>query len=221
MNLEGFLQHIASFTATLDPRMAILLFLLCAIGEVGASVPYVLESIWLLCGFHLGSGVLSPWHLALLWLAAQAGRQAGAVGLYHIARFGMPALTSFYHKIHLDRIFNKLMSRSGAVSRINLASPFAVAFGRFVGLRIPVVLVMAAKKRPAMLALGVLLSSLAFDALYICLGVIFGSTVHIKPAYMLLLSLAILSVIYLLTFLTRVVIRRRRQAFRPMTDTLT
>jgi membrane-associated protein len=158
--------------------------------------------------------------MLVLWLAAQAGRQVGAMALYRIARFGMPSLVSFYHKIHLDRIFNKLMSRSGAVSRINLASPFAVAFGRFFGMRIPMVLVTAAKKRPGMLALGVLFSSIVWDALYISLGAIFGSTVHIKAAYMLLLSLAMLSVIYLFTFLTRTVIRRRRQSSRPMTDTL-
>ena len=218
MSLENFLQHIVSFTSTLDPSMAVLLFVLCAIGEVGVSVPYVLESIWLLAGFHVGSGVLSPLHLAIMWLAAQCGRQVGALALYRIARFGMPSLVRFYHKIHLDRIFNKLLSKSGAAGRINLSSPFSVAYGRFIGLRIPMMLVMAAKKRPGMLALGVLLSSIVWDALYISLGAIFGSTVHIKPAYMLLVSLATLSVIYLVTFLVRLVIRRRRQSGRPVTD---
>jgi membrane-associated protein len=218
MHLGSFLQHIVSFTATLDPRMAVLLFVMCAIGEVGVSVPYVLESIWLLAGFHLGSGVLSPFHIAVLWLAAQAGRQVGAMSLYHIARFGMPSLVGFYHRVHLDRIFNSLMSRSGAVSRVNLASPFSVAFGRFFGMRIPMLLVMAAKKRPGMLSLGVLLSSIIWDALYISLGAIFGSTVHITPAYMLLISLGILSVIYLVTFLIRITFGRRRQPERPVTD---
>jgi membrane-associated protein len=218
MHLESFLQHIVSFTSTLDPRMAVLLLVMCAIGEVGVSVPYVLESIWLLSGFHLGSGVLSPFHMLLLWLAAQAGRQIGAMSLYHIARFGMPSLVGFYHRLHLDRIFNSLMSRSGAVSRVNLASPFSVAFGRFFGMRIPMVLVMAAKKRPGMLSLGVLLSSIIWDALYISLGAIFGSTVHITPAYMLLISLGVLSVIYLVTFLVRIIFGRRRQPERPVTD---
>jgi len=218
MNLENFLQHIVSFTSTLDPRTAILLFVICAIGEVVVAVPYILESIWLLCGFYLGNGVLSPLHLLMLWLAAQAGRQVGAMALYRIARFGMPSLVSFYHKIRLDRIFNKLMSHSGAVSRINLTSPFSVAFGRFFGMRIPMVLVMAAKKRPGMLSLGVLLSSIIWDALYISIGVIFGSTIHVTPAYMLLISLATLSVIYVVIFLVRTIIRRFRSPSRPVTD---
>jgi membrane-associated protein len=211
MNLENFLQNIVSFTATLDPRMAVLLFVLCLIGEVGLSVPYVLESIWLLVGFNIGSGNMSLWHVLGLWAAAQAGRQIGSILLYHIARFGMPALTKFYHKIHLDIIFNKLMSKSGAVSKVNIASPFSVAFGRMFGMRIPMLLVMAAKKRPAMLALGVLIQALIWDALYICIGIIFGSTVHIKPGYMLLISIGGLSVIYLITFLVRMLIKRLRR----------
>jgi membrane protein DedA with SNARE-associated domain len=210
MNLETFLQQIVSFTATLDPRMAILLFLLCAIGEVGLAIPYILESIWLLVGFNIGAGEISPWHVIVLWLSAQAGRQVGTIGLYYIARLGMPALTGFYHKIHLDRIFKMLMARSGAVSRINLASPFSVAFGRMIGMRIPMLLVMAAKKRLGMLSLGVLLSSIIWDVLYIAIGAIFGSTVDIEPGYMLLISVGGLTVIYLITFTIRILVKRKR-----------
>jgi membrane-associated protein len=174
MNLVDILQHIVSFTSTLDPRMAALLFIICAVGEVGVSVPYVLESIWLLAGYNVGSGVLSPLHLAGLWLAAQCGRQIGAIGLYRIARFGMPSLVRFYHKLHLDRFFNRIISKSGAISRLNLSSPFSVAYGRMFGMRIPMVMVLAVKKRPGMLALGVLLSSIIWDTAYISLGAILG-----------------------------------------------
>jgi hypothetical protein len=215
MNLEDFLQHIVSFTSTLDPRMALLLFLLCAIGEIGLAIPYILESIWLLVGFNIGAGQISPWHVIILWLSAQAGRQAGNMGLYSIARLGMPALTGFYHKIHLDRLFNMLMARSGAVSRVNLESPFSVAFGRMVGLRIPMLLLMAAKKRPGMLALGVLLSSIIWDVLYMAIGAIFGSTVDIKPGYMLLISIGGLTAIYLITFTIRILVKRRRHPAHP------
>jgi membrane protein DedA with SNARE-associated domain len=218
MNLENFLQHIVSFTSTLDPRMAILLFVLCAIGEVGLAIPYILESIWLLVGFNIGAGEMSPWHVIILWVAAQAGRQTGTIGLYYIARLGMPALTGFYHKIHLDRIFNMLMARSGAVSRINLTSPFSVAFGRMVGMRIPMLLVMAAKKRLGMLSLGVLLSSIIWDALYMAIGAIFGSTVDIEPGYMLLISVGGLTVIYLITFTVRILVKRKRKPAQPSPD---
>ena len=216
--LEGFLQNIVDFTATLDPRMAVLLFVICAIGEVGLSVPLLLEFLWVNIGINLGKGVLSPFHMVLLWAAAQCGRQVGAIALYRIARFGMPALTRFYHKIHLDRIFNKLMSKSTAINRINLSSPFSVAFARLVGMRIPMVLVLAVKKRPGMLALGVLLSSMIFDGLYITVGAIFGKTIEIKPMYTVLITVGILIVIYLVTFLIRFFIKRRRQSNQPVGD---
>jgi membrane protein DedA with SNARE-associated domain len=218
MNLEDFLQHIVSFTATLDPRMAILLFLLCAIGEVGLAIPYILESIWLLVGFNIGAGEISPWHVVILWLSAQAGRQVGNMGLYYIARLGMPALTGFYHKIHLDRVFKTLMARAGAVNRVNLESPFSVAFGRMIGMRIPMLLVMAAKKRPGMLALGVLLSSIIWDVLYMAIGAIFGSTMEISPGYMLLISLGGLTAIYLITFTIRYLVKRKRKPLPLSTD---
>jgi membrane protein DedA with SNARE-associated domain len=218
MNLESWLQQIVSFTATLDPRMVILLFLLCAIGEVGLAIPYILESIWLLVGFNIGAGEISLWHAVILWLSAQAGRQAGNMGLYYIARLGMPALIGFYHKIHLDRIFKMMTARAGAVNRINLESPFSVAFGRMVGLRIPMLLVMAAKKRPGMLALGVLLSSIIWDALYMAIGAIFGSTVDIEPGYMLLISIGGLTLIYLVTFTIRILVKRKRRPKPPAPD---
>jgi membrane protein DedA with SNARE-associated domain len=218
MNLENFLQSIVSFTATLDPRMAILLFLLCSIGEVGLAIPYILESIWLLVGFNIGAGEISPWHVLILWLAAQAGRQVGTMGLYYIARLGMPTLNGFYHKIHLDRIFKMLMARSGAVSRINLESPFSVAFGRMIGMRIPMLLVMAAKKRLGMLSLGVLISSIIWDALYMAIGAIFGSTVDIEPGYMLVISVGGLTVIYLITFTIRILVKRKHRPVQPPQD---
>ena len=60
MNLAYALQQIVAFTATLDPRMAALLFIICAIGEFGISIPYVLESVWLLVGYQLGASMVSP-----------------------------------------------------------------------------------------------------------------------------------------------------------------
>lgn len=217
MNFEHILQNIVSFTSTMDPRMAALLFVICAVGEVGVSVPYVLESIWLLAGYNAGNGILSPLQLTGLWLAAQCGRQVGAMGLYLIARFGMPSLVKFYHKLRLDGFFNRIISKSGAISHINLSSPFSVAYGRMIGMRIPMLMVMAVKKRPGMLSVGVLLSSVIWDAAYISLGVILGSTVTIKPIYMLLFSVAGLTVVYLVTIVVRILIRRRQQLNHSVT----
>jgi len=216
VNLADLLQQIVALAATLDPRMAALLFVICAIGEFGISIPYVLESIWLLAGYQLGADVLSPIHLLGLWVAAQCGRQVGAMALYRVGRFGSPSLVRLYHRLHLARFFSKVTAKSGAFNHINLAHPFSVAYGRLFGMRIPVALALAVKRKPGMLSLGVLLSSIAWDAAYISLGVIFGSTVAIKPVYMLLFSLAVLTIVYLVTFMVRRLIRHLKPADSPV-----
>jgi membrane-associated protein len=218
MNITGILQHVVAITATLDPRMALFLFVICAIGEFHISIPYVLESIWLLAGYQLGSGVLSPLHLVGLWLAAQLGRQVGAILLYRVGRFGTPSLVRLYEKLHLARLFAKITPKSGTSKNINIFSPFSVAYGRLFGMRIPVTLALAVKRKPRLLVLGVLLSSLAWDTVYISLGLIFGSTLAFKPVYMFLASLAGLTIIYVVTYTVRRLLNRFRAAREPISD---
>ena len=222
MDFEGFLKGIVDFTAALDPRMALLLFVICTLGEIGIAIPFLLEFLWVNVGINLGVGKMPPLQLLGLWVSAQVGRQLGTAILYRIARFGMPALTRFYHKIRLDRFFNKIISKSGAIGRINITSPFSIAFGRLIGMRFPMLLVLAAKKRPGMLALGVLISSIIFDGLYICVGAIFGMTIEdikkFNPIYTVLVTLGVLAIIYLLTFTIRFLLKRRQQASQPVND---
>jgi hypothetical protein len=216
--MDSFFHRLMDFTATPDAWTLFLLLLWCALGEAATTIPYVLESFWLFAGFNAGAGTLEWWYLILLWLAAQIGRQVGSFTLYRIARLGVPVLDKFFHKIHLDKFFRKITSGTGAVKRMNLASPFTVASGRMIGLRIPMMLVMAAKKRPWGLALGVVLSSIIFDSLYIAIGWIFGSTAKIEPQYLLLISFSVMAVIYLITFIIKKLIKRFRRIPLDITD---
>ena len=61
MDLEAFLQGIVDFTATLDPRMALLLFVICCLGEIGISILFLLEFLWVNVRINLGPGKLPPW----------------------------------------------------------------------------------------------------------------------------------------------------------------
>jgi membrane-associated protein len=215
--MENVIQQIIALTSTLDLRLAAVLIPVCAIGEFGIiSIPYLLESVWLMAGYHLGTGALSPLHLFGLWLAAQLGRQAGAMALYRLGRFGATPLTRFYQKLHLERFSSRLTSRSASLSRIDLSSPFSIAYGRLFGMRIPMTLILAVKGKPLMLSLGVLLSSIVWDAVYISVGVIFGSATGIKPAYMFLISLGGLTVIYLMTAIIPLLARRRQAGNLPV-----
>jgi membrane-associated protein len=212
MNLENILQQVLSFTGTFNPNLVIALFLICSIGEFGASIPYLLETIWLLSGYHLGTGVLSPFHLVLLWLVAQAGRQLGATMLYHLSRFGSIPLMKLYRK-YFGASLSEKVSRSNAMPfkllrKINYLSPFSIALGRLFGLRIPLTLTLGAGRQLRILSLGVLLSSLIWDSIYISLGVVGGKAV-LKPVEMILYSLIGLTVLYVVTFVIRRLSRLR------------
>jgi membrane-associated protein len=216
--LEAFFNGIVDFTAhPLDPKVALLLLAICAIGEAGLTVPLLLETIWMTVGYNTASGNLMWWNTVYLWIAAQIGRQIGAYVLYRVGRLGLPPLEKLYRKIHLDRLFDKLMEKAPAVQKINLTSPFTVAFGRLVGMRIPMTLVLAAKRKFWMLSLGVVIASAIFDGLFIMVGVIMGIQ-EVKPTYTVLITIGLLVVIYLVTLLVRFIVRKRRAVVQPIDD---
>ena len=208
MNMEDTLARVLGFITTLDPKAAALLFAISAIGEFGIFVPYVLESVWLLIGYQSGIGVLSPFYLIGLWLAAQGGRQVGSMALYHLVRFGTTPLVKFYNKQQGSRFLPKMSASSKLLNRINLSSPFSVAFGRLFGLRIPLVLILAMRKNLKALSLGVLLSSIVWDTVYISLGATVGATAILSPIEMIFASVGGLTLIYVVTFIVRRFMRR-------------
>lgn len=211
MSLDSLVAQVLEFTATFDPRMAAVLFVLCAIGEFGLAIPYVLESVWLMTGYNLGAGILSPLYLAGLWLAVQCGRQLGATALYHVGRFGSIPLLRLYNNKRLPSFISRV-AQSKLLSRIKLASPFSVAFGRLLWMRIPLTLALGARRDLKTLFTGVLISSLIWDAVYILVGLTVGATAAVKPAHMLFYSLAGLTLVYLITFTVRRLIKRPQPA---------
>jgi membrane protein DedA with SNARE-associated domain len=210
MNLENAAAQILALTSTLDLRIAALLFVICAIGELSVGIPYVLESVWLLAGYQLGAGVLSPLQLAGLWLAAQCGRQVGSIALYGAAKLGSMPFARLYRRCRSWRFWPKVSLNRKLANHINLMSPFSVAYARLFGLRIPLTITLAVKKRVASLPLGVLLASLIWDGLYITLGATVGKVVVLKPTEILLATVGGLTLLYLVVFAVRRLLRRRQ-----------
>lgn len=213
MNLESILQEVLSFAGTFNPKLVIFLFLICSIGEFSLfSIPYLLETVWLLSGYNLGTGVLPPFHLVLLWLVAQAGRQTGATVLYYLGRFGSMPLRKLYRRYFEASLSNKLSDNNvmpfKLFRRIDYLSPFSIALGRLFGLRIPLTLTLGVKRQLRTLSLGILLSSLVWDSIYISLGIA-GGRVVLKPTQMILYSLIGLTLLYTVTFTIRRLLRRR------------
>jgi membrane protein DedA with SNARE-associated domain len=210
MNLSNAVAQILALTSTLNLKIAALVFIVCAIGEVSIGIPYVLESMWLLAGYQLGAGVLSPLDLGGLWLAAQCGRQAGSFALYGAARVGTMPMAKLLRRCQSWRFWPKRSVNRKLLDRINLMSPFSVAYGRLFGLRVPMTIALAAKKRVAPLPVGVLLGSLVWDAAYIALGATVGKVAVLKPAEMFLATFAGLTLLYLVVLAVRRLLRRRQ-----------
>lgn len=215
MSLSGLLSQALEITSTFNLKIAIILFLLCSIGEIGFALPYILETIWLLAGYQLASGALPPWDLFEIWLVAQAGRQTGSFVLYYSGVLGMAPLKRFYKKYVEPRLPKRQFIPPSIAKRITNPSPFSVAVARLVGLRIPMALTMSARQRLSHLALGVLISSIIWDGLYLIIGGTVGPKVVPKPQYMLLYSLAGLTILYLIILGVRYLLRLRSQKKKP------
>ena len=207
MNFEALIQQAFNLAGTFNPTLVIFLFIICFIGEFGICIPYLLETIWLFSGYNFGTGVIPLIDLFLLWLIALIGREAGAITLSYLGRFGSMPLVKFYNKHFEASVAEKMAeNNSKKVSffrRINFASPFSVAMGRLVWLRIPISLILGAKKQLKSLSLGILLASLAWDGMYILLGAVVGAHTTLKPTQMILYSLIGLTLLYAGTFAVR------------------
>jgi membrane-associated protein len=211
MNLEAILHHILSFTGTFDARLVTVVFFACAIGEAATGIPYLMETVWLSSGYNSSTGALSPFFLPLLWLSAQAGRQTGAFILYKFGHLGSLPITKFYRKFSKTSLPDpaQVKDETGKLAPLKgYLSPFSVALGRLMWLRIPLTLTLGATRRLKTLSLGVLLSSVIWDGIYIGLGVLGGNRV-LKPAQMVAYSLIGLTALYIATFLVRWLSKRQ------------
>lgn len=218
MSIDSLLQQVYNFSGTLGPKLALALFLLCLVGEFGLTVPYLLETVWLIAGYQMGIKALSSFEVALLLLTVQVGRQSGATALYYITRLGSTPLSQLYHKYGQTNLAEKVAAYQNGPWRLlrkfDLLSPFSVAMGRLLWLRLPLTLALGLKKKIATLTAGVLLSGLAWDGVYIIIGMVAGTTIALQPAQMILYSLVGLTAMYLLVFSAKLIFGRRAAQYQ-------
>ncbi|MBI2545030.1 MAG: hypothetical protein HYW22_00305 [Candidatus Aenigmarchaeota archaeon] len=190
-----FIAQVLGLTSSFNLEIGLLLFLLTILGELVPAVPYVLETFWLLAGYQLSMEVLQFQDLVLLWLTAQVGRQLGAYILYKLAMHENLGLIKWYKKSLAKLESEKKKMKIKFIHRINFTSPFFLAFGRLIGLHIPLTLYLSIKRKLRMLQLSVLVSSIVSDITFIIIGFI-AHKVAFKPLYLIFYSLIGLTVFY-------------------------
>ena len=206
MNIQSITQDILAIASTFNIWLVISLFVLCLINEFGLSIPYLMEAIWILVGYHAISGTIPIYQVMLLWLAAVSGRMSGAMILYRLLSLGSTWLMKIYHRFFgrfLDENNTKDNSLPMRVMRkINLFSPFSVAFGRLIWLKIPMTILLSVRRQPRTLLLAIALSSAIWEGTYLVVGVIGGNT-RLEPGWFVLYSIGALTLIYGVLFIVR------------------
>ena len=210
-----FLSQGLNFVSAFNAKIVIFLFLICFIGELaGIFVPYLLETTWLVAGYQTSKGILPVWSLILLLIAAQLGRELGALALYGLVRSGSDLVTKYNNRFRL-KMDLKETPPFKLFHKVNLLSPFSVALGRLLWLRIPLTLVLGAQRKLKVLSIGVAISTLIYDATYTILGAVVGTTVALDPIHVLPYFLVGLTVVYGIGFAIRHLINsftHRREA---------
>ena len=193
---------------TFSWQLIVPLFLLCLCGEILlASVPYLLETIWLMAGYSLAAGSISVFQLFLLWFIALMGRESGALLLFSVCRLGSLRLTRLYQR-YVEKRIKKFSGNDNWFSRTlqkleSYISPFTIALGRLLGLGTPLTVFLGVKKKYRVLFLGIIISSIIFDGIFLTVGIVVGANTSVKPPEMVLFSLIGLTVFYLIVFSIR------------------
>ena len=216
MNLEALLSQVLQLVSSFTPNVGIFLFVLSFIGEAFViSIPLVFETALLTMGLQLTQGALPVRDFILMMVATQLGRQAGALLLYGISRSG----TSFLGRF-IARLLPRTLPANGTPGKllrtIDSISPFGVALGRLLWIRIPLTLLLGSRHRLNTLMLGILISGIIYDIIYVGLGAVVGGTAKPDSGYIVLYLMGGLVAFYAVSFGIRLLYKavKRRIAQR-------
>lgn len=203
-----------SWVGTLTLQITLIVFFISLIGEAFViSIPLVFEAIFVAAGINLSTGVLPMTDVLVLALSSQLGRQAGALILFGLSRKS----TTLFWKLIARRFPKKNPIENSPLRflrHLDSISPFGVALGRLLWLRIPLTLILGARRKLKTLVLGIAISSTIYEGVYIGLGAIVGNTVNLESPWLIAGFIGSLGVMYLITFLIRIFInkmKKRRQ----------
>jgi membrane-associated protein len=212
--MEQWIDQALLWVGSFNLKIALIVFFISLVGEAFViSIPILFESIFLLAGINFGLGILPAGDLILLMLTSQLGRQAGALILFGLSRKS----TNLFWRLIERRFPQKNPIESTPLRflrKLDSISPFGVALGRLLWLRIPLTLILGARRKLKTLVLGIAISSTIYEAVYVGLGAIVGRTVDVDSPLVFILSAASLGVVYLIAFLVRLIIKRMKKSHK-------
>jgi membrane-associated protein len=221
MSFIDWINQVPNLVGSFTPQLALVVFLLSLVGEAFViSIPLVFEFIFITAGYQMSIGVLPVVDMLLLALLSQLGRQIGALVLFGLSHKS----SSFLGKFITRRFPRKNILESTPfkfLRHIDKITPFGVAIGRLLWLRIPLTLILGARRKLKTLILGIAISSTIYEGIYIGLGAIVGKTTK-ESATMgsgIIIWLAVsLGIVYVVALSIRFAINRmkkRRNGDKP------
>jgi len=205
VDFNNLFQEIVHFAGTFSPLLLLVIFLALLVSEFEIFIPYLMETIWILTGYSVAAGVITPPQLITMMLVAICGRAAGAAVFYLLVRYSSSGVLRFYgrffhSRINASRDNNPLLNK--VIRRIKTLSPVSVAFGRLFWLRIPLTIMLGIRRQLFVLLLSATLHSVIWDSIYILIGVI-GSSAHLSAGWLFLLFLGGILLAFFISFLIR------------------
>lgn len=177
MDLNGFLNSLIGLLniSSLNSGVFLAILVITLIGEVNIAVPLLLESIWLLVGYQSRMDTMSMRNAGLLFLTAQAGRQASLIGIYNLFPFINKPLSKLYMKpLQSNRLYKKFAGSE--LHEFRFLTPLSATLGMMTPLNGPIKFILIFKRKLRPLLIGALFSGMVFDVFYLVIGAVFGTT---------------------------------------------
>lgn len=206
MDFASIIKEILSLAGVFSPWLVLSLFILLVINEFGFFIPCLLETIWIITGYNLLVNNISFYQAALLVLTSMTGRIVGSYLLFRLSGLNSGWIMRLYQRWFKPTLTDSVLKSNSFPARLlrktNLLSPYPVAFGRLLWLKIPLTLTLGIRNNLKTLVFGVMLSSFISDTTIIIIGCITGSA-NLDPLQTVIYSMAGLFGIYAFIFLIR------------------
>ena len=176
------------------------------LGEIYIQVPLLMESVWLIVGYQVGTqtSFLTVVNTLALFLFAQLGRQLMMAAVFFLfPRISQPLVRFYTRVIKPSRYLHWLAERfnnNRYFNEQNFLTFGSSSFGMLTPLNGPIKLLLVIRRKLKTLLLATFISSTIFDGIYIVLGSVFHTT---------RLNLAYLPIFLLIGFVVVNILRTR------------